>query len=413
MTIEGTCDDRFIGVRSAFERNFAERGEVGASVCVTLDGETVVDLWGGVADPVTGRVWDRDTIGVVWSCTKGATALCAHMLVSRGALSLDAPVCAYWPEFAKSGKDAITVRMLLAHQAGLAALREPIPDAGYCDWELITTRLADQEPLWEPGTRNGYHALTYGHLVGEIVRRVTGRSIGAFFRAEVAEPLGLDFWIGLPESEETRVAPTIPAEMPGPDDVIPSFYRAALGDPSSIAGMVLFYSGLALAPGWIDTRPAHAAELPAFGGIANARALAGMYRPLANGGAPLVDAEQVAVMGTVTSATSVDATMLVPTRWTTGFVKSVDNRAGRPGDRDGVVLSDDAFGHVGMGGSIGFADPRAALSFGYTMNRQGMSVGLDPRGQALVDAAYEALGYQRPARGGSWLQTWPSGNRAR
>jgi CubicO group peptidase (beta-lactamase class C family) len=405
MTVDGTCDDRFAGVQAAFERNFAERNEVGASVCVTIDGATVVDLWGGIAEPATGRVWDPDTIGVVWSCTKGAAALCAHMLVSRDQISLDAPVCEYWPEFAKNGKDAITVRMLLAHQAGLAALREPIPEAGYCDWELITTQLAEQEPLWEPGTRNGYHALTYGHLVGEIVRRVDGRSIGAFFRAEVAEPLGLDFWIGLPESEEPRVAPTIPADMPGPDDVIPSFYRVALSDPTSIAGMVLFHSGLALAPGWIDTRAAHAAELPAFGGVANARALARMYRPLATGGAPLVDAEEVAVMGAITSATSVDATMLVPTRWTTGFVKSVDNRAGAPGDQDGVVLSDDAFGHVGMGGSIGFADPRARLSFGYTMNRQGMSVGLDDRGQALVDAAYEALGYRRPARGGSWFRS--------
>ena len=185
--------------------------------------------------------------------------------------------------------------------------------------------------------------------------------------------------------------------------MIPSFYRAALSDPASIAGMVLFHSGLALAPGWIDTREAQAAELPAFGGIANARALAGMYRPLATGGAPLVDAEEVAAMGAITAATSVDATMLVPTRWTTGFVKSVDNRTGAPGDQDGVVLSDDAFGHVGMGGSIGFADPRARLSFGYTMNRQGMSVGLDERGQALVDAAYESLGYRRPARGGSWF----------
>jgi CubicO group peptidase (beta-lactamase class C family) len=402
MAIAGACDQRFAPVREEFERNFAERGEVGGSVCITVDGETAVDLWGGIADPATGQAWERDTIGVVWSCTKGATSLCAHVLVGRGQLSLDAPVSTYWPEFARHGKDTITVRMLLAHQAGLAALREPIPDAGYCDWDLIAGRLAEQEPLWNPGTRHGYHALTFGHLVGEVVRRVTGSALGAFFREEVAAPRGIDLWIGLPTEHEPRVAPTLPPEMPAPGADIPSFYRSAMTDPTSVAALVLMNSGSVFAPGWIDTRDAHAAELPAFGGIGNARALAGMYRTLAIGGDGLVDAEEVAVMGAVTSATSVDATMLVPTRWSTGFVKSVDNSARGPGDRDGVILSEEAFGHVGMGGSIGFVDPRARLSFGYTMNRQGMSVGLDARGQALVDAAYRVLGYQRPERGGNW-----------
>jgi CubicO group peptidase (beta-lactamase class C family) len=328
------------------------------------------------------------------------------VLIGRGQLALDDTVASYWPEFAKNGKDAVTVRMLLAHQAGLPALREPIPDDGYLNWDLITQRLAEQEPLWVPGTRNGYHALTYGHLVGELVRRVDGRSIGAFFRNEVAGPLGLDMWIGLPAEHEVRVAPTIPADLPAPGDAMPSFYLAAMTDPASIGAMVLMNSGAVFTPGWIDSRPAHAAELPAFGAVGNARALARMYRPLALGGAVddvrLVDAEQVAMMGAVASATSVDATMLVPTRWSTGFVKSTDNRAGAPGDRDGVVMSEDAFGHVGMGGSIGFADPRARLSFAYTMNRQALSVGLDARAQSLIDASYGALGYRRAASGGSW-----------
>ncbi len=402
MTIAGDCAPKFAAVREAFEGNFAERGEVGGAVCVTVDGETVVDLWGGVADPGVGRAWERDTVGVVWSCTKGAAALCAHMLVARGQLSLDAPVSTYWPEFAKNGKDAITVRMLLAHQAGLPAFREPIPEAGYCDWDLITGRLAEQEPLWEPGTRHGYHALTFGHLVGEVVRRVTGRSLGSFFREEVAEPRGIDLWIGLPAEHEARVASTLPAEMPAPDEPIPSFYRVAMTDPTSVGALVLMNSGSVFAPGWIDSREAHAAELPAFGGIGNARALAAMYRALAIGGDGLVDAEELAVMGAVASATSVDVTMLVPTRWSTGFTKSVDNSSRGSGDRDGVILSEEAFGHVGMGGSIGFVDPRARMSFGYTMNRQGMAVGLDARGQSLVDAAYSALGYRRPHRGGSW-----------
>jgi CubicO group peptidase (beta-lactamase class C family) len=406
MTIAGVCESRFDAVRAQFERNFAERGEVGASVCVTVGGATVVDLWGGTADPRTGRAWERDTIGVVWSCTKGATALCAHMLVARGQLDLDAPVASYWPEFAAAGKAAITVRMLLSHQAGLAAFSEPIPDDGYRDWNLIVERLAAQAPLWPPGTRQGYHALTFGHLVGEIVRRISGRSLGAFFRDEVARPLGLDLWIGLPAEHEPRVAPTIPASSPQPGDAIPTFYVAAMTDPTSLGARVLMNSGLALAPGWIDARATHAAELPAFGGVGNARALAGMYRALALGGAidgvQLVDAATLAAMSTVTAASALDATLLVPARWAPGFGKSMDNSACPPGDQEGVILSEDAFGHSGMGGSIGFADPRARMSFGYTMNRQGIGIGLDQRAQSLIDATYTALGYQR-ARRGSWF----------
>jgi CubicO group peptidase (beta-lactamase class C family) len=405
--IEGSCDSRFSAVQDEFERNFDKRDEVGASVCVTFDGETVVDLWGGDADPAAGRRWQHDTISVVWSCTKGAAALCAHVLASRDALDLDAPVATYWPEFAKNGKAGVTVRMLLAHQAGLPALREPIPELGFCDWNTIVEMLAGQEPLWEPGTRHGYHAVTFGHLVGEVVRRVSGRSLGAFFREEIAGPLGLDFHIGLPEAEEVRVAPIVAAPLPGPDDVLPSFYRAALEDPGSVAGLILFNSGSIFLPGWIDTRDAHAAEIPALNGITNARGLAGMYRPLALGGAvdgvDLVEADTLQLMTAVASATSVDATMLVPTRWSLGFVKSVDNSRRAPGDQDGVVLSEAAFGHVGMGGSIGFADPVARVSFAYTMNRQGMTTGLDARGQSLVDAAYRSLGYRRSKRGGSWF----------
>jgi CubicO group peptidase (beta-lactamase class C family) len=412
VMVEGACVPRFAAVREEFERNFSERNEVGASVCVTLDGETVVDLWGGISDPGTGAAWDKHTVGIVWSCTKGATAVCAHVLVARGELDLDASVATYWAEFAKNGKQDVTVRHVLAHQAGLAALRDPIPDGGYCNWDLIADVLAAQEPLWEPGTRHGYHALTFGHLVGEIVRRITGRSLGSFFHDEIASPLGLDFHIGLPPEHEARVAPTIPAPMPGPGDVLPSFYTAALSDPSSIAGMVLFNSGAVFAPGFIDTREAHAAEMPSINGVTNARGLAGMYRPLALGGAVdgvrLVDPATLHQLGAVVSASSIDATMLVPTRFALGFVKSVDNRQGAPlppsrlGDQDGVVLSEDAFGHVGMGGSIGFADPRARVSFAYTMNRQGMTVGLDDRGQSLVDAVYRVLGYQRASRG-SWF----------
>ena len=188
MSIEGTCAPRFAQVREEFERNIADRSEIGASVCVTVDGETVVDLWGGVAEPASGRAWGADTIGHVWSATKGATALCAHMLAARGQLDLNAPVAHYWPEFAKNGKDGILVRHLLNHQAGLPAVRDPLPPGCFYDWQLMVDALAREEPFWKPGTRNGYHALTFGFLVGEVVRRVSGRTLGEYFRAEVAGP---------------------------------------------------------------------------------------------------------------------------------------------------------------------------------------------------------------------------------
>jgi CubicO group peptidase (beta-lactamase class C family) len=403
MSVEGTCEPRFARVREEFERNFAERGEVGASVCVMLDGEPVVDLWGGQADPTSGRAWDRDTIGHVWSATKGATALCAHMLASRGRLDLNAPVARYWPEFAKNGKESVLVRHLLNHQAGLPAVRDPLPPGCFYDWSLMVDALAREEPFWRPGTRNGYHALTFGYLVGEVVRRVDGRTLGTFFRDEVAGPLGLDFWLGLPAEHEGRVAPTIPAAPPAPGDPVPSFYVAALTDPTSVQALVLANTGgYMLLPGESDSRAAHTAEIGAVGGISSARGLAGMYRALALGGAPLVDPDQLVVMGAVSSATSVDAVLLVPSRFSLGFVKTADNRYLPVADREGVLMSEEAFGHVGMGGSHGFADPRARLSFGYTMSRQGTGLGVNERGQSLIDAVYAAIGYRRVDDSGPW-----------
>jgi CubicO group peptidase (beta-lactamase class C family) len=406
MTVEGTYEPRFAEVREEFERNLAERGEVGASVCVTVDGATVADLWGGTADPGSGRAWQRDTIGHVWSATKGATALCAHLLAARGELDLNAPVTAYWPEFGKNGKDGVLVRHLLGHQAGLPAVRATLPAGCFYDWELMADVLAREEPFWEPGTRSGYHALTFGFLVGEVVRRVSGRSLGTFFADEVAGPLGLDFWLGLPAEHEPRVAPTIPPDPPQPGDPLPTFYVQALTDPTSLPALVLANNGgYMMQPGESDSRAAHAAEMGAVGGITDARGLAGMYRPLAlggeAGGVRLVDPAQLVAMGAVVSASSRDAVLSVPTRWALGFMKAMDNRYLPVADAEGVLMSEDAFGHAGMGGSLGFADPGARLSFGYTMNRQGSGLGVNERGQALVDAVYRALGYRR-AGGGIW-----------
>ena len=401
MAVQGTCDQKFQEVRQEFERNFAERDEVGASVCVTVGGQTVVDLWGGTADTETGAPWTDETVSIVFSSTKGATAICAHVLASRGELDLDAPVAKYWPEFAQAGKENIQVKMLLNHQAGLPAVRENLPQGAYADWDLMVDALAKEEPFWEPGTRNGYHALTYGWLIGEVVRRVSGKSLGTFFRDEIAQPLGLDFWIGLPEDKESRVAPMIAAE-PDPNSVL--FQEMAT--PGTLAALAILNVGgyMGAIPEY-DTQAAHAAEIGGAGGITNARGLAGMYEPLALGGkkgdVELVNAGTLARMGRVSSSTGRDAVLVMPTRFALGFMKTMDNRKEPAGVQDSVLFSEEAFGHVGAGGSFGFADPKAGMSFGYTMNRMGSGASLNERGQSLVDAVYRALGYQS-SESGAW-----------
>ena len=399
MDIQGFCDTKFQAVRQEFERNFRERGEVGASVCVTVQGQPVVNLWGGTANANANTPWKEDSVSLVFSCTKGATALCAHILASRGLLDLDAPVSQYWPKFAQAGKENVTVKMLLNHQAGLPALRKPLPEGAFYNWDLMISALEEEAPFWEPGTRNGYHALTFGWLVGEIVRRVSGKSLGTFFREEIAGPLDLDFWIGLPEQMEPRVAPMIPAE-PTPN----SPFFAAMADPHSLQALCLQNTGgyMAASPDF-DSRAAHAAEIGGAGGITNARGLAGMYAPLACGGkrngVELVSQEALARMSAVSSATGMDATLLMSSRFALGFMKSMDNRRQLPGLSSSVLISEDAFGHAGAGGSLGFADPKAEMSFGYSMNKMGEGTGLNERGQSLVDATYLSLRYKSNATG--------------
>jgi len=403
--VKGKCDQRFDLVYQEFEKNFEERGEVGASVCITIDGETVVDLWGGVADPQNGRPWDQDTVSMIWSCTKGATALCAHILASRGLIDIEAPVCQYWPEFAANGKQKITVRMLLNHQAGLPAIRKQLPQGAFYDWDFMVKSLQEEEPFWEPGTRTGYHALTFGWLVGEVVKRVSGKSLGTFFKMEVAEPLGLDFWIGLPEEIEPRVALMIPPDPPTNQDLETPLFQAIF-NPESIQYHLFSNSGGFLDPQSFNSREARAAEIGAATGVTNARGLAGMYLPLACGG--MVNGERllnetcIAKMSAVSSATGQDATLLVPSRFGLGFIKSIDNREHPLAELGSCIMSEAAFGHPGNGGSLGFADPAVKMSFGYTMNKMGKGVLLNARGQSLVDATYKSLGY-KSNKSGYWI----------
>ncbi|VFA91177.1 Beta-lactamase precursor [Nocardia farcinica] len=402
--IAGTCDPRFARVREEFARNFAERGEVGASVCVYLDGEPVVDLWGGTADPATGTAWQRDTVNVVMSATKGAAALCAHILRACGQLDFDAPVAQYWPEFARHGKGGIRVRQVLSHQSGVCHVSSAVPEGGFFDWALMTALIEDTEPFWEPGTRHGYHPFTLGYILGELVLRITGQSIGTFFRTEVAEPLGLDFWIGLPAEHEARVAPSIAWELDCGDPLPPPI-QAAIADPESMQARIGANDG-----GWFgnlwDTRAAHAAELPAAGGITNARGLARMYAPLSLDGAlgdvRLVDPADLAGMRGVCTAGDVDAYLLFRTAFSLGFAKSWDNR--RVPGHNSMIIGEDAFGAPGAGGQIGFADPSHRLAFGYTMARHGLGMALDPRGQSLIDAVYQTLG-SPTCLPGFWVRT--------
>jgi len=397
--VAGQFDPRFKPVADRFAANFTELDELGASVCITLNGETVLDLWGGRVVPDAPAAWNADTVSIVFSCTKGATALCAHILADRGLLDLNAPVAQYWPEFARNGKEKATVRMMLDHSVGVPVLREPLAKGAVNDWDLMCERLAAEVAFWEPGLRHGYHALTFGWTVGELVRRVSGKSLGTFFRDEVAKPLGLDFWIGLPELIESRVSPIIQFK-PAKGDPLSPMAELALADRTSIPALFLFNDG-GFNP---NRRDCHAAEIGGANGITNARGLAGMYAPLANGGSArgvkLVSPESVARMGQISMATHMDETLRAPTRFALGFMKSMDNRA--RGNFGNCLLSERAFGHVGAGGSIGFADPGCGLSFGYTMNKMGDGILLNARGQGLVDAAYRCLGFTSNS-GGVWI----------
>jgi CubicO group peptidase (beta-lactamase class C family) len=393
--VAGTYDERFAPVVDEFVRNFEDRGEVGASLCLTLDGATLVDVWGGVADPATGRAWERDTVSVVHSCTKGATALCAHVLAARGLLDLEAPVAELWPEFARAGKETATVRMMLDHSVGVPVLRGGVEPGELYDWDRMVARLEAEEAFWEPGTRHGYHMINFGWTVGELVRRAAGTSLGTFFQEAVAAPLGIDFWIGLPEEHEQRVAPVF-ATPRQKGEPLSAFELAVVSDRSSISSLALANIG-GLDP---NSRAAHAAEIGGGGGITNARGLAGMYTPLALGGGALVDRDGVDRMRRISSAVNRDATLCIATRFAMGFMVSMDNRA-RP-DTDSVILGEQAFGHVGAGGSIGFADPACGLAFGYSMNRMGKGILLNERGQSLVDATYRILGHRTDVSG-SWV----------
>jgi CubicO group peptidase (beta-lactamase class C family) len=391
--VEGHCDARFAPIREIFEASFASGEELGAAIAFVLDGEVVVDLWGGHRDREQTQPWQRDTIVNTYSTTKGMTALCAHQLVERGLLDVDAPVARYWPEFAQGDKGDIPVRWLLCHKAGLPAVKKLLPMSALFDWDAMTSALAEQEPWWEPGTRHGYHALTFGHLVGEVIRRASGRSVGAFFRDNVAGPLGADFQIGLPAEDDARcsdlygsLAPPAPPEggpsIPGP---LGDFLRD-MTDPSTMAGAAFNNP-----PGRADrvnTREWRAAEIPAANGHGTARALATIYGALARGGelggAHLLAPESIDFARTE-QAFGPDAVLGgLPMRFGLGFMLRQDFMPISP--------NAGAFGHPGAGGSIGMADPDAKVGFGYVMNKMKLGLVGGPGAFSVLRTFYELLG---------------------
>jgi CubicO group peptidase (beta-lactamase class C family) len=370
--VTGFAAPGFEPVRQAFERNFTEFGEVGASCAVYVDGDKKVDLWGGVADLATERPWAEDTVGLVYSVTKGATAILCNLLAERGELDLDAPVARYWPEFAVNGKSGIPVRMILDHQAGLPALEERLPLREILADGVAAGALAKQTPLWSPGSSFGYHALTFGWLLEEIVQRATGRSIRDLMATEVARPLSVDFSIGLPDEQRHRVATLVNGPVPS----------ASLSD---LFTRVLTTNGVLPAPDadtWND--PAvRRAVLPAANGFTNARSVARLYASCVGevDGFRLLGEEAVAD-ATAEQSVGQDRVTALNGRFGTGFMLPT---TGTP------MLSETSFGHEGVGGALGFADRGARMGFGYVPNLLMPGLSGDPRVLGLLTALRDSL----------------------
>lgn len=366
--IHGYCDQRFSAVKDAFANNFESGLEVGASFSATIDGEYVIDIWGGYSDAAQTIHWERDTITNVYSTTKTMVTLCALVLIDRGQLKIDSLVSDYWPEFAQAGKEKIIVRWLLSHSAGLSGFNVPLSLEDMYDWDKIIRIIEQQEPWWEPGTKSGYHMVTFGYLVGELVRRISGKSIGTFFRDEVAIPLGADFHIGLAEEHDTRVAELIP-----PPSMEPPYI-----EPDSIIGKTLFNTPII--PGYSD-RAWRAAEIPSSDGHGNARSLARIGSLLACGGK--LDGLHFLSQATIDEAITeqfndIDIVMGVPIRWGLGF-----GLANKKLD----YLNPRTFYWGGFGGSWLEMDPDSRMCFSYVMNK----LELDPNGDKRMIALRNSL----------------------
>jgi CubicO group peptidase (beta-lactamase class C family) len=373
----GTCDSRFSCVFEEFRRNFTERAERGGAVALWVDGKQVVDAWGGWADVAREREWQRDTIVNFFSVSKALCAIACMRLVDQGKLDLAAPVGRYWPQFAAGGKGQVTVRQLLSHQAGLPAIRKPLPDGAALEWNVIAEALAEQEPWWTPGAAHGYHVNTFGFLAGELVRRIDGRTIGTLLREDVAEPLGADIAIGLPASEHHRVSEFQWPGNPAPPDLstdTAQMHWNTYWNPPGFSGSH-----------WVNHPRWREAEVPSTNGHGNARGIARVYAALADGGE--IDGVRILSRDAIAAATEeqVNGHDLInnrPSRFGIGFQLTQSERPLGP--------NAGGFGHFGAGGSLGFCDPQARVAFAYVTNDMGPRW-QNPRNRALIDAVYSSL----------------------
>lgn len=371
--VHGSCDERFGAVRKAFEDNFDAGLEIGASVAVAVNGELVVDLWGGYADRARTQAWERDTIVNTWSSTKTMTSLCALVLADRGELDFEAPVSRYWPEFAAGGKSAVLVRHILGHTSGLSGWQEPMTMRDLADWQKATELLAVQEPWWEPGTASAYHGLTQGFLVGEVVKRITGQSLGTFFAEQLTGPLNADFHIGLAEEHHVRVAEAV--------DEMPDF--AGEADPSSVAFKTM--SNPPITPSDVNTAWWREAEIPAANGHGNARSIAVVQSVLAHetslGGGPMLSRRgREAVLAL--QSDGVDLLLGGPIRFTLGYAKKSEALP--------IDVNERTVFWGGRGGSLVIVDLDGVV-LGYAMNRIRPAIVGDERGVALIAALQSAL----------------------
>jgi CubicO group peptidase (beta-lactamase class C family) len=368
MTLGGHCDPRFAPVRDVFEASFAASEEIGARFSFVVDGETVVDLWGGHADLKQTRPFDEHTLVPVFSVTKALTATMIARLVEQGRLAYGQPVAEVWPEFAAAGKATVTVGQLISHQAGLPGFLEPMEPALWFDWAAICERLAAMAPMWPPGSASGYHALTMGYLAGEVFRRVDGRTVGAALGEDVREALGLDLWIGLPQSEDHRLA-----ELKRPR-AMPAFGEVT--DPKRAAFLSSWASPTRGEAQW------RRVEIPSANGHATALALAKFMALLAAGDPRLLSADTVA-QASAERIYGQDLVLPFVVSWGAGFMRNPPNGFWGP--------SPGAFGHAGWGGACAFADPERQVGGAYAMNRQDVHLIGDPRPLRLIDAAYGCL----------------------
>ena len=387
---EGTCDPRFAAVRAVFETNFRDLREIGAAVAVYVDGHKVVDLWGGLRERTGEKpAWTQDTLVNVYSCTKGLAALCVQQLIDRGKLDPNAPVARYWPEFERAGKGGVSLNTLLSHAAGLPAITRRLPAQAIYNQQLMAAALADQAPHWIPGTAHGYHAQTFGFLLAEIVRRVAGCSIGQYLREQIAGPLGAEAYIGLPAELDARVARvTRPLGEPTPEGEV-DLTAVWRREPESLSALA--FNNPSSQPGAAQTREWRAAELPSSNGHASALGLARIYAA-ASGSAPhdraasseLFSAEMRERCASELRS-GADLVLRIRTRFGPGLMLSQSEGTGRFGPNAR------SFGHPGMGGSLGFADPDAHIGFGYVMNRAGAGILIDERPRRLIEALYASI----------------------